>query len=116
MKTHKISDKKLSLKEIDKISKSIHGDPASALLEVLDKSQNNIFRDNYIDLDYDISDVMFILTANDIESIPSALKDRLDIVKLTEYTEYEKLDIAKKYIIPKLCKEHNISDIVRYLI
>jgi ATP-dependent Lon protease len=98
--------------EIDKISKSIHGDPASALLEVLDKSQNNIFRDNYIDLDYDISDVMFILTANDIESIPSALKDRLDIVKLTEYTEYEKLDIAKKYIIPKLCKEHNISDIV----
>lgn len=98
--------------EIDKISKGMQGDPANALLEVLDKSQNKSFRDNYIDLDYDISDVMFILTANDLDSIPSALIDRLDIVKLSEYTEYEKLDIAKKYIIPKLCKEHNISDVI----
>lgn len=97
--------------EVDKISKDSKGDPINALLEVLDKSQNKNFHDNYLDIDYDISDVMFILTANDIENIPRALIDRLDIIKLTEYTEYEKLDIAKKYIIPKLCIEHNIDNI-----
>lgn len=97
--------------EVDKIEKGVNGNPSSALLEVLDKSQNKYFHDNYLDIDCDISDVLFILTANDIDSIPSALLDRLDIVKLSEYTEYEKIDIAKKYIIPKLCIEHNMNSI-----
>ena len=97
--------------EIDKMEHGIHGNPISALLEVLDKAQNKYFHDNYIDMDYDISDVMFILTANDLENIPAALIDRLDVIKLSEYTEYEKIDITKKYIIPKLCNEHNIDTI-----
>ena len=97
--------------EIDKMDKGVQGNPASALLEVLDKEQNKYFHDNYLDVDYDLSDVLFILTANSEENIPSALLDRLDIVTLSEYTEYEKIDIAKKYIIPKLCLEHNLDSI-----
>lgn len=97
--------------EIDKIDKGIQGDPSSALLEVLDKSQNKFFHDNYLDINYDISDVMFILTANDVDNISKALLDRLDIIKLSEYTEYEKIDISNKYIIPKLCLEHNLENI-----
>lgn len=95
--------------EVDKMDKGNNGDPAHALLEVLDRTLNNKFHDNYLDIDYDISDVMFILTANDIEGIPPVLLDRLDVIKLSEYTEYEKVDIAKNYIIPKLCKEHNLD-------
>lgn len=111
LKNTSSSNPVILIDEIDKISKDSKGDPLSALLEVLDKSQNKNFHDNYLDIDYDISDVMFILTANDIENIPKVLIDRLDIIKLTEYTEYEKIDIAKKYIIPKLCSEHNIESI-----
>ena len=111
LKTTNSSNPVILIDEVDKMEKGPQGDPASALLEVLDKSQNMHFRDNYLDLDYDISDVMFILTANDVESIPYVLLDRLEVIKLSEYTEYEKCDIAKKYIIPKLCDEHNLDHI-----
>ena len=107
----KSSNPVILIDEIDKISKGIQGDPSSALLEVLDRSQNKFFHDNYLDIDYDISDVMFILTANNEEEIPKALLDRLDIINLSEYTEYEKIDIAKKYILPKLSKEHSLESI-----
>lgn len=111
LKNAKSSNPVILIDEIDKMQQGVHGDPASALLEVLDKSQNKFFRDNYLDLDYDISDVMFILTANDLDNIPHALIDRLEIIKLSEYTEYEKIDIASNYIIPKLSLEHNLEQI-----
>ena len=95
--------------EIDKITKDYKGDPAAALLDVLDKEQNSMFCDNYIEEEFDLSDVMFILTANDINLIPVALKDRLEIIELSSYTLYEKEEICKKYLIPKLLKEHNIN-------
>ncbi len=111
LKNAKSSNPVILIDEVDKMKQGVHGDPASALLEVLDKSQNKYFRDNYLDIDYDISDVMFILTANDLDSIPRALVDRLEIIKLSEYTEYEKVDIASNYIIPKLSLEHNLERI-----
>lgn len=95
--------------EVDKMTKDIKGDPASALLEVLDKEQNKHFVDNYIEEEVDLSDVIFILTANYIQQIPEPLKDRLEIIELSSYTEYEKLDITKKYLIPKLISEHGIT-------
>ena len=97
--------------EIDKMNKDHKGDPASAMLEVLDCNQNKYFKDNYIDEEFDLSDVMFILTANNIDGIPAPLKDRLEIINITGYTELEKLDIAKKYLIPKILKEHNLKEI-----
>mgnify|MGYP003191620435 FL=1 len=96
--------------EIDKIMKSYKGDPASILLSVLDPEQNKYFCDNYIEEDYDLSKIMFIATANYIEDIPEALRDRLEIVNLSGYTEYEKLNIANKYLLPKICKEHGINE------
>jgi len=95
--------------EIDKMTKGINGDPAASLLEVLDPEQNEFFSDNYIEEDFDLSNVMFIATANYIDNIPSALKDRLEIIEISGYTEYEKLDIAKKHLIVKICEEHGIS-------
>lgn len=112
LKNAKSSNPVILIDEVDKMQQGVHGDPTSALLEVLDKSQNKYFRDNYLDIDYDISDVMFILTANDLDSIPNALIDRLEIIKLSEYTEYEKVDIARNYIIPKLSLEHNLEQII----
>lgn len=97
--------------EIDKMTKDIKGDPASTLLEVFDPEQNKYFTDNYIEEEYDLSKVMFIATANYVEQIPEALRDRLEIVELSGYTEYEKLDICKKYLIPKISKEHGIEGI-----
>ena len=94
--------------EIDKITKDYHGDPASALLDVLDKEQNNIFTDNYIEEEFDLSEVMFILTANTVSTITEALRDRLEIIELSSYTLYEKISICTNYLIPKLLKEHNI--------
>ena len=96
--------------EIDKLTKDYRGDPASALLDVLDKEQNMNFCDNYIEEEFDLSKVLFILTANDITKIPSALKDRLEIIELSSYTNYDKLEIAKKYLVPKLFKQYKIKD------
>lgn len=98
--------------EIDKMSNNIKGDPASALLEVLDPEQNKFFVDNFIEEEYDLSNVMFLATANSLDTIPEPLKDRLEIIELSSYTEYEKLDIAKKYLIPHLYKTHNVSNIL----
>ena len=95
--------------EIDKMTKDYKGDPASALLEILDPEQNKFFSDNYIEEDYDLSNVMFIATANYIDDIPEALKDRLEIVQLSGYTEYEKLDIAKRHLLPKVCTNHGLD-------
>lgn len=95
--------------ELDKISTSHRGDPASALLEVLDKEQNKTFRDNYLEVPYDISDAMFVCTANTLEGIPPALRDRLDIIQLSSYTFQEKKEIAKKYLLPKQMKDHALT-------
>ena len=96
--------------EVDKLIKDYHGDPASALLEILDKEQNAHFCDNYIEEEFDLSNVLFILTANDITKIPAALKDRLEIIELSSYTNYDKKEICRKYLIPKLLKEYKIRD------
>lgn len=101
--------------EIDKMTKDIKGDPASTLLEVFDKEQNKYFIDNYIEEEYDLSKVMFITTANYIEQIPEALRDRLEIVEISGYTEYEKLHICKTHLIKKISEEHGINpDIVKF--
>ena len=95
--------------EIDKMTKDIKGDPASSLLEVLDPEQNNKFSDHYIEEDFDLSKVMFIATANYFEQIPYELRDRLEIINISSYTEYEKLDIAKNHLIPKELEEHGLT-------
>lgn len=95
--------------EIDKLTKDYKGDPASALLDVLDKEQNSSFIDNYIEEEVDLSNVLFILTGNDEENIPDALKDRLEIINLSSYTTHEKEEIALDYIIPKLEEYYNIK-------
>lgn len=95
--------------EIDKMTKDIKGDPASSLLEVLDHEQNSNFVDHYIEEEFDLSKVLFITTANYIDQIPKELKDRLEIIELYSYTEYEKLDICKRHIIPIELKEHGIN-------
>ena len=95
--------------EIDKLTKDYKGDPASALLDVLDKEQNSGFIDNYIEEEVDLSNVLFILTGNDEDKIPDALKDRLEIINLSSYTLHEKNDIALNYIIPKLSENYGIN-------
>ena len=95
--------------EIDKMTKGFNGDPESAMLEVLDREQNKYFTDNFLEEKYDLSKVMFVLTANDISSIPSPLLDRLEIIELSSYTRFEKLDIVKKYMLPKLIKNHGLD-------
>ena len=96
--------------EIDKMTKDIKGDPASSLLEILDPEQNKSFSDHYIEEEFDLSQVMFITTANYYDQIPTELRDRLEIIELSSYTEYEKLDIAKNYLIPRELKEHGLTD------
>ena len=95
--------------EIDKMTKDIKGDPASSLLEVLDPEQNAKFSDHYIEEEFDLSKVMFIATANYIEQIPYELRDRLEIINISSYTEYEKLDIAKNHLIPKELEQHGLT-------
>lgn len=97
--------------EIDKMGTSYKGDPGSALLEVLDSSQNKYFVDNYVGEEFDLSNTLFILTANDLSKIPSVLKDRLEIIEVSGYTEFEKVNISNKYLIPKICKSHGIKNI-----
>ena len=97
--------------EIDKMTKDIKGDPASSLLEVLDPEQNNKFSDHYIEEEFDLSQVMFIATANYVEQIPYELRDRLEIIELSSYTEYEKLDIAKNHLIPRELEEHGLTSL-----
>jgi ATP-dependent Lon protease len=99
------------LDEVDKMSADFRGDPAAALLEVLDPEQNNSFCDHYLDLEYDLSDAMFITTANYMQGIPVPLQDRMEIVQIPGYTEFEKLAIASQYLVPKQKKEHGLQDL-----
>ncbi len=98
------------LDEIDKMGESYRGDPADALLEVLDSEQNNTFRDHFLELDFDLSEVMFVTTANELDTIPYPLLDRMEIIEVSGYTSEEKFNIAKNHLIPKQLKEHSIDD------
>jgi ATP-dependent Lon protease len=97
------------LDEIDKVGNDFHGDPSSALLEVLDPEQNNTFYDNFVELDYDLSNVMFIATANSLSSIQPALRDRMEIIEITGYTTEEKIEIAKRHLFPKQLEEQGVK-------
>ncbi|HSU26269.1 MAG TPA: endopeptidase La, partial [Pyrinomonadaceae bacterium] len=99
----------LMLDEIDKLGSDFRGDPASALLEILDPQQNNTFRDNYLDLPFDLSNVFFIATANQLGPIPAPLRDRMEIISLVGYSDLEKLNIAKQYLIPRQIKENGLT-------
>jgi ATP-dependent Lon protease len=109
MKRAKTSNPLLLLDEIDKMTRSSHGDPSSALLEVLDPEQNSSFHDHFLDVDYDLSNVMFIATANNSAEIPGPLRDRMEIIHISGYTEDEKYQIASNYLIPKQMKEHGLK-------
>lgn len=109
LKTSKTSNPVIMLDEIDKIGASYQGDPAAALLEVLDPEQNKSFLDHYLDVRYDLSKVLFICTANQMDTIPGALLDRMEIINLSGYILEEKMEIAKKYLIPKQLEAHGLK-------
>ncbi|WP_263384077.1 endopeptidase La [Granulicella arctica] len=110
LKRVEVKDPVFMLDEIDKLGRDFRGDPASALLETLDPEQNNTFRDNYLDQPFDLSKVLFICTANQLDTIPGPLLDRMEIIELTGYTEEEKVNIAIKYLIPRQIKENGIEE------
>ena len=100
----------IMLDEVDKVGSDWRGDPSSALLEVLDPAQNNTFRDNYLDVDWDLSQVMFVTTANQLDPIPGPLRDRMEILQLDGYTEHEKLRIAQNYLVPRQIKDNGLGE------
>ena len=110
LKKAKSSNPVFLLDEIDKIGKDFRGDPSSALLEVLDPEQNSTFHDNYLDLEYDLSKVLFIATANSLQTIQPALLDRMEIIQLSGYSTEEKVEISKKHLIPKQLKNHGLKN------
>jgi len=109
LKRVEVNDPVFMLDEIDKLGRDFRGDPASALLETLDPEQNNTFRDNYLDQPFDLSKVLFICTANQLDTIPGPLLDRMEIIELTGYTEEEKVNIAERYLIPRQVKENGVD-------
>ena len=109
IKKAEISNPVFVLDEVDKLGRSNHGDPSSALLEVLDPEQNKEFYDNYIETEYDLSKVMFIATANSLQTIQGPLRDRMEIIEVNGYTVEEKIEIAKRHLLPKQIKEHGIT-------
>jgi ATP-dependent Lon protease len=117
LKKVQISNPVILLDEIDKMSSDFRGDPASAMLEVLDPEQNKNFSDYYLEVDYDLSKVMFVMTANDIGAIPGPLRDRMEIIQIPGYTPFEKLQIAKRYLLSKAAKNNGlVNDVSEYFI